>query len=99
MTRAVAGTVAPVADVILLITMLALPTLAGAVAAYLAKPWWWGAAVAIAAFLVAAVAPEPEEGESRVAVGDIAFLVVVAVIVGALAWLGAWAVRRYRGTA
>jgi hypothetical protein len=47
-------------------------------------------------FLVAALAPEPEEGESRLAVGDLGFLVVVALIVAGLTWLGAWLARRFR---
>ena len=84
------------AEVVLLVAMIAVPVLIGAVTAFLAKPWWWGAVVAVVVFLIAAIAPEPEEGESRVAGGDIAFLAVVALIVAALTWVGAWAIRRYR---
>lgn len=87
------------AEVALLVAMIALPVLIGALAAYLAKPWWWGAVVAIVVFLIAAIAPAPEEGESRIAGGDIAFLVVVVLIVAALTWVGAWAVRRARSPA
>ena len=87
------------AEVGLLIAVIALPIMIGAVTAYLAKPWWWGAVVAVVVFLIAAIAPEPEEGESRVAGGDIAFLVVVALIVVALTWVGARAVRRVRSPA
>jgi hypothetical protein len=46
-------------------------------------------------FLVAAIAPEPEEGESRVAAGDLAFLAIVALFVAGLNWLGAWAAQRW----
>jgi hypothetical protein len=62
---------------------------------YLARPWWWGALVAVAVFLVAAIAPEPEEGESRVAGGDVGFLLVVSLFVAGLVWLGAWIARRW----
>lgn len=37
--------------------------------------------------LVAAIAPEPEEGESRLAAGDLVFLLIVALIVAGLAWV------------
>jgi hypothetical protein len=53
-----------------------------------------GAVGAVAVFLVAAILPEPEEGESRVAAGDIAFLVVVGAHVVGLVWLGAVVGRR-----
>jgi flagellar biogenesis protein FliO len=46
--------------------------------------------------VVAAIAPEPEEGESRVDGGDVGFLVVVVLFVAALTWFGSWAVRRVR---
>ena len=84
------------AEVVLLVAMIAVPVLIGAVTVYVAKPWWWGAVLAVLIFLIAAIAPEPEEGESRVAGGDIAFLAVVALIVAALTWIGAWAMRRFR---
>jgi hypothetical protein len=64
--------------------------------AILARPWWWGALLAIAVVFVAAIAPEPEEGESRLVAGDLVFLLVVALFVAALTWAGAWAVRRVR---
>lgn len=47
-------------------------------------------------FLVAAIAPEPEAGESRLVAGDLVFLLVVALFVAALTWAGAWVTRRLR---
>jgi hypothetical protein len=83
--------------VLLLVAVVAVPILIGVATAYFARPWWWGALVAIAVFLVAAIAPEPEEGESRVAGGDLLFLLIVALLVAALTWLGSWLGRRFRG--
>jgi hypothetical protein len=77
--------------------MLALPIALGAPAVYLARPWWWGALVAIVIFWVAVIVPQPEEGESRLAAGDLGFLLVVSVFVAGLTWLGAWAGRRWLG--
>jgi hypothetical protein len=85
-----------VAEVVLLVAAIAVPVLLGAAASYLGKPWWWGALLAIAIVFVAAIAPEPEEGESRLVAGDLVFLLVVALFVAALTWLGAWATRRVR---
>ncbi len=68
----------------------------GAVTAVLGRPWWWAALLAIAVVLVAAIAPEPEEGESRLVAGDLVFLLVVALFVAALTWLGAWVTRKLR---
>ena len=81
------------AEVFLALAVLVLPLAAGAAAVYLRKPWWWGAVVAIIVVLVAAIAPEPEAGEARLAAGDILFLLVIALIAAALAWLGALLVR------
>jgi hypothetical protein len=85
-----------VAEIVLLIAVAAIPVALGAAAVALRRPWWWGALLAVVVFLVAAIAPEPEEGESRVAGGDVAFLVVVALFVVGLTWVGAWAMRRFR---
>ena len=85
------------AALLLLIAVLAVPILLGAATAYLSRPWWWGAILAIALACVAAIAPEPEEGESRLVAGDLVFLLVVALFVAALTWLGARATRRLRG--
>ena len=63
------------------------------------RPWWWGAVVAVVLFLVAALAPEPEQGESRLAAGDLVFLLVVALIVTGLAWLGARLAGRFARSA
>ena len=84
------------AEALLLIAVVAVPVLAGALATVLARPWWWAAILAIVVFLVAAIAPEPEEGESRVAAGDLVFLLVVALFVAGLTWVGAWLARRLR---
>ncbi len=45
--------------------------------------------------LVAAIAPKPEEGESRLVAGDLVFLLIVALIVAGLAWLGARLAGRF----
>ena len=55
--------------------------------AVLARPWWWGALLAIAVVFVAAIAPDPEEGESRLVAGDLVFLLVVALFVLAVVLL------------
>jgi hypothetical protein len=93
------GKVRPIAETLLVIAVFAVPLLIGAATAYLGRPWWWGALVAIAIFVVAAIAPEPEEGESRLVAGDLVFLAVVALVVAGLTWLGAWAGRRLRRSA
>jgi hypothetical protein len=82
------------AEVVLLLAVAAVPLVIGAVTAYLARPWWWGAILAIALAFVAAIAPEPEEGESRLVAGDLVFLLLVALVVAGLTWLGAWIARR-----
>ena len=82
------------AEALLLGAVLGLPLLLGAVAGYLRRPWWWAALAAIAVSLIAAIAPEPEPGEPRVATGDIGFLLVIAVISAGLAWVGGVLGRR-----
>ena len=84
------------AEIVLLIAVVLLPIAIGAATVYLARPWWWGAVVAVALAFVAAIAPEPEEGESRLVAGDLVFLLLVALVVAGLTWLGAWAARRLR---
>ena len=75
------------AEAFFVLAAFALPILAGAAARLLGKPSWWGAVVAIVVMLVAAIAPEPEEGESRLVAGDLVFLLIVALIVAGLAWV------------
>ena len=77
------------AELLLVLAAFVLPMALGALAVYLARPWWWGALAAVVLFWIAALAPEPEEGESRIAAGDIVFLLIVSLIVAGLAWLGA----------
>jgi hypothetical protein len=86
------------AEILLLLAVVAVPLVLGATAALVGRPWWWAALAAIVVFFVAAVAPEPEEGESRLVAGDLVFLLVVALIVAGLTWLGAWGARRLRET-
>lgn len=83
------------AEVLLVLAAFVLPMALGGLAVYLARPWWWGALAAIVLFWIAALAPAPEEGESRIAGGDVVFLLIVSLIVAGLAWLGAWAGRRW----
>jgi hypothetical protein len=83
------------AEVLLVLAVFVFPLIAGAVARYAARPWWWGAAVAVALLLVAAIAPEPEQGESRLVAGDLVFLLIVALIAIGLAWLGARLAGRF----
>jgi 4-hydroxybenzoate polyprenyltransferase len=84
-----------VAEVLLIIAVLLLPVLAGAIARLAGRPWWWGAVLAVVVILVAAIAPEPEAGESRLVAGDLVFLLLVALIAAGLAWLGAWLAGRF----
>jgi len=84
------------AEIVLFVAVLALPLLIGAATAYLSRPWWWGAALAVALAFVAAIAPEPEEGESRLVAGDLVFLLIIALVIAGLTWLGAWVARRLR---
>jgi hypothetical protein len=83
------------AEFFLILAVFALPIIAGATARWLGKPWWWGAIAAIVVVLVAAIAPEPEEGESRLVAGDLVFLLVVALIVAGLTWVGARVAGRF----
>ena len=87
---------ARMAEVGLLLAVVAVPILIGVGMSYLRRPWWWGAVAAICIFLVAALAPPPEEGESRIALGDIGFLVIAATIVALLVWIGSWLTSRIR---
>jgi hypothetical protein len=85
-------------DALFLLGLVGGPLLVGAVLGYLRRPWWWAAAVAVVIFLLFVIIPAPEEGESRVATGDILFLLVASLIVAGLAWVGVyvgrWVARR-----
>jgi hypothetical protein len=84
-----------VAEIGLLIAVLLLPLVIGVAAQLLRRPWWWGAVLAVVIVFVAAIAPTPEEGESRLVVGDLVFLAVVASIASALVWGGLWLAGRF----
>ena len=86
-------------EAIFLASIIVVPLLAGAVSAYLGRPWWWAALAAVVVLFLFAILPPPEEGEPRVAAGDILFLLIVALIAVALVWLGALLGRRLRGRA
>ncbi len=92
------------AELFLLLAVVVLPQLLGGAVALLRKPWWWAAIAAIVVAMTAAIAPTPEAGESRLVAGDLVFLLVVALWVTGLAWIGfilarkAW-VDRGRSTA
>ena len=88
-----------VLEAIFLASIIVVPLLAGAVSAYLGRPWWWAALAAVVVLFLFAILPPPEEGEPRVAAGDILFLLIVALIAVALVWLGALLGRRLRGRA
>jgi uncharacterized membrane protein YkvI len=88
-----------VAEILFVLAAFALPILAGAAARLLGRPWWWGAVAAVVVMLVAAIAPEPEEGESRLVAGDLVFLLIVALIVAGLAWVGARLAGRFARSA
>ena len=85
-------------EAVFLISIVVLPVVAGAVTAYLGRPWWWAAVVAVVLLFVFAIAPPPEEGESRFVAEDIVFLVFVAAIATALVWAGAFLGRRLRAS-
>lgn len=54
------------------------------------------ALAAVVLLFLFAILPEPEEGEPRVAAGDIVFLLLVALIAVALVWVGGLLGRRLR---
>ena len=83
------------AELFLLLSVVVVPPVLGVVAALMRKPWWWAAAGAVVVALIAAVAPVPEAGEPRVAMGDLVFLLVVAAWVAGLAWVGFVLARRF----
>jgi hypothetical protein len=85
------------AEIALLVAVVALPLAIGVATVFLSRPWWLGAVVAVVLAFIAAIAPEPEEGESRLVAGDLLFLLIVALVVAGLTWLGAWVGRRLRG--
>jgi hypothetical protein len=82
------------AEVGLLVAAAGVPLLAGAALGYLRRPWWWGAIIAVVVALAAAILPEPEPGEARLASGDLLFILALALVVTMLTWLGAALGRR-----
>ena len=84
-----------VAEVFLVLAVVVLPVVLGFLAAVARRPWWWAAVAAVLLAMFAAIAPTPEEGEPRVAAGDLVFLLVVALWVTGLAWSAFVLVRRY----
>lgn len=82
------------AELFLLLAVVAVPLALGVAAAVLRRPWWWAALLAVVIAMVAAIAPEPEAGEARVAAGDLVFLLVVALWVAGLTWLANYPARR-----
>lgn len=82
------------AEVGLLVATAVIPLLLGAVLGYFQRPWWWGAIIAVVIALAAAILPEPEAGESRIASEDLMFVLAVALVVTMLTWLGAALGRR-----
>lgn len=84
-----------VAEAFLLLAVVVLPLSLGVLAALARKPWWWAAVAAVVLAMIAAIAPTPEAGESRVAAGDLVFLLAVALWVAGLAWLGFFLTRRF----
>lgn len=86
-----------IAELGLLLTAVVLPLILGMVAALLKKPLWWAAVAAVVVAMVAAIAPTPEPGESRVVAGDMPFLLIVVAVVAGLVWLGWFSTRRLRG--
>ncbi len=84
-----------VAEVSLVLAVVVLPVVLGSLAAVARRPWWWAAVAAVLLAIIAAIAPTPEEGEPRVAAGDLVFLLVVALWVTGLAWSAFVLVRRY----
>ncbi len=84
------------AEAVFLASLVVVPLLAGAVVAYAGRPWWWAAIVAVVVLVLFAILPAPEEGEPRVAAGDVLFLVVISVIAVVLVGLGGLIGRRLR---
>jgi hypothetical protein len=83
-------------EAIFLVSIVVVPILAGAAATYFARPWWWAALASVVILFLLAIVPAPEEGEPRVAAGDLVFLAIVALLAVALVWIGAFLGRRLR---
>ncbi len=82
------------AEIVLLVVAVVLPLALGVAAALARKPWRWAAAVVAVLATVAMIAPEPEAGESRMAWGDLPFVLVVVLFVAGLTWLSHFLARR-----
>ena len=83
------------AELLLLLTALVLPPVLGVGAAVLRKRWIWAAALAVVLTLTAMIAPQPEPGEPRLAVGDLPFVLVVALWVTGLVWLSYFLAHKF----
>ena len=82
------------AEALLLVAAAVLPVVLGVAAALARRPWWWAAAAAVLLAASAMIAPQPEAGESRLAWGDMPFVLVVALFVAGLVWLSNLLARR-----
>jgi len=76
---------------LMLFALLPLPLLLGAVLGWAGRAWWWAAAAGVVLFNVAAIAAPIEDGQPRVALDDVVFLLTCSVIIVGIALLGAWA--------
>jgi len=83
-----------VAEAVMVVAILVAPVVLGFAAGATGRPWWWAAAACVVLFVGAAILPEPEAGEPRVAVGDLGFLAVVSAFIVGLAWVASRAGRR-----
>ena len=79
---------------LMLFALLPLPLLLGAVLGWAGRAWWWAAAAGVVLFNVAAIAAPIEDGQPRVALDDVVFLLTCSVIIVGIAL---WAPGRGAG--
>ena len=84
-----------VAELFLVLSVSVLPLVLGVLAALWRRPWWWAALGAVVVAMLAAIVPTPEAGQPRLATEDLLFLLLVALWVTGLAWLGFAVTRRF----